>query len=113
MLRAAADSLYGSPHIALSWHQVPARRQELRSLNPSAFVNRLRSAAAAIRQYRRPHHIAVPFDHGVGTSKLMRFHWIKRRVNASEDHVRATIASQLPNFITAKRIRSVNADADN
>jgi hypothetical protein len=34
-------------------------------------------------------------------------------VNASKDNVRAASASHLPDFVAAKRIRSVNADADN
>ena len=47
------------------------------------------------------------------TTKLVRFGWVEGRVNASEHHVRATIASHFPNLVTTKCIRRVDADADN
>jgi hypothetical protein len=47
------------------------------------------------------------------TTKLVRFGWVEGRVDASEHHVRATIASYFPDLVTAKCIRRVDADADN
>src|SRR3954466_9733388 len=113
MLGTAAHGLHGSPHVAFAWDQVPARRQELRSLNPASFVERLGSAAGAVRQHLRPHHISVSLDYPMGTTQFLRLEGIEGGVNASENHVCATITSQLSNLVSAQCIGSVDAYSDN
>src|SRR6516165_10429067 len=98
MLGAAANGLDRSPHIALAWYQVPARRQKFRGFNPSSFVDRLGSAPTAIRQYFRPHHVSVTFDHSMRPTQFMCFGWVEARMDTSEYHMSAASASHFPNL---------------
>ena len=113
MLRATTNGLYGGPHVALARDQVPARMQKLRGFDPASFVDRLESAMGTVREHLRPHYISVAFDNCVGTTQFLRFKGIESRVDASENHVCATITSDSPNLVPTKCIRGVDAYPDN
>ena len=63
-------------------------------------------------EHERPDDITVAFDDGMRAAETVRLFGIKRRVDAAEDHRRTSRPRDHADFVAAKRVAGVNADAD-
>src|SRR5215472_568292 len=112
MFGASADGLHRSPHVAIARNQVPARLNKIAGFDLTAAVERLRSPGATIPQHLCPDNVSIAFHDGMGAAKFPRFFGKKSGVNSAENHISATLSRQLSNFVSAQRVRRMNANAD-
>ena len=113
MLGASPHGLNRTPHVLVRLQQIPAGRLKLFRIHPAAFVNLASHSASNIAQRLAPRQVAVPFDDGMSVAQFENFLRIEASVNTTEHHVRAAFPGDAANFITAKRVPGVNADAHN
>src|SRR5581483_7803708 len=92
--------------------QIPARRHELLARQTTTVVHRLRLARETVRDDLRPDDVAVAPHHGMRRALDSRFVWKQRRVNPAVDDVRAARPDLAADFVPAKRVAGVDADAD-
>ena len=68
---------------------------------------------SAIFQHRCPGQIAVPLNHGVCASEIVRLLRIKSCVNSTEHHKCALLSSQPANLIATQRISGMDSNSNN
>src|SRR5437764_14378645 len=112
MFRATTHSLYRSPHVALPGHEVPPGGQELVSFDSSALIYRQGFSVAAVRQYLRPHDIAVSLDHCMSSAELMGFVGIQSCMNSAKNDIGAALAGQFSDFVPTQSVGGMDPDAD-
>src|ERR1019366_4104441 len=112
MLRASANGLHRGPHVLVAPQQIPSRRQELATFNPSALIDAAWLASEAIGHHLAPRNIAISLHHGVSITVFQGLFGKQRSVNATIDHPRAALARHSTDLISAESIARMYADAD-
>lgn len=67
---------------------------------------------SAVFQDRCPRQIAIPFNHGVCASEIVRLLWIKCCVHSTEHHNCTLLSSQSANLIAAQCIAGVDSNSN-
>ena len=113
MFGAAANGLYGSPHVLVARHEIPTGGEEVCAADAAAFVDFLgRSAGHAVGDDFAPGDVAVAFDYGVGVALFKSFFGEEGGVNAAIDDPSSTFAGDAADFVAAESVAGVDADAD-
>ena len=87
--------------------------QEPIGADPSAFIDTLGSAIAAILEHGRPHDIAVALDDAVRAAAFVGLVRIECGVDPAEDDPRATGPRFRADRVPAQGVAGVNPDPDN
>ncbi len=110
MLRAATHGLHRAPHVAVGRQQIPAGREKLVPLDPTAVVLFPHRPGPAIGKHGSPDMIAIACDHGMGGAALAGFVRKQRRVNAAKDDKRASLARELTERVATQGVGGVDAN---
>src|SRR6185295_2367221 len=84
VLRATANRLHGSPHVAIGGQQVPPSGRERLAFDATAFVLGLEMSGFTISQHAGPDDVAVSGHDGIGGTALTHFVREERGVDAAK-----------------------------
>ncbi len=112
VLRTPADRLHRRPHVAVRRHQVPARGQELVTLDSTSVIDGLQLPALPVCQHLSPDGVAVTLRHCVRAADLERLVRVQRGVYPAEDDRRSGPAGCHPDLVAAQRVSGVDSDPD-